>query len=73
MLDFTVYKGSPDGGVVEGITQKPEPTGDQVFLEITHSGVCGTDMHFKGFDMVLGHEGVGVVRGVGPEVKTLKV
>jgi threonine dehydrogenase-like Zn-dependent dehydrogenase len=39
---------------------------------VTHSGLCGTDIHYKTADIVLGHEGVGVVEELGKNVKTLK-
>ncbi|KAF4624339.1 hypothetical protein G7Y89_g13832 [Cudoniella acicularis] len=71
--DFKVFKGSASGEIVESTTHRPELTGHQVYLELTHSGVCGTDVHFKQADMGLGHEGVGVVRAIGPEVTTLKM
>ena len=71
--DITVYRGSSTGEIHEGHSQRPEVTRDEVFVDITHSGVCGTDEHFKWADMGLGHEGVGIVKAVGPEVKTLKV
>ncbi|KAJ0384187.1 hypothetical protein COL922a_008905 [Colletotrichum nupharicola] len=58
-----VYKGSANGKVVEHqvSTHMDILKPDQVFVKITHSGLCGTDEHFKTQDMVLGHEGVGVV------------
>ena len=34
---------------------------DEVLIKVTHSGLCGTDEHYKHADMVLGHEGAGVV------------
>ncbi len=71
-FDFTVFKGSP-AGIVEATTRRPDLTRDEVFIEVTHSGVCGTDEHFKNAPIGLGHEGIGVVRAVGPEVQTLKV
>ncbi|OAA55645.1 NADP-dependent alcohol dehydrogenase [Cordyceps fumosorosea ARSEF 2679] len=73
MLSFTVYKGSPDGKPVKGTTTRPkELTGDQVLLKVLASGVCGTDLHYRKKDMVLGHEGVGEVQAVGPEVRRLR-
>lgn len=42
-------------------------------VKITHSGLCYSDVHFKHRDMVLGHEGVGVVSSVGPACSNLKV
>ena len=48
-------------------------------VELTTSAVCGTDLHFVRGTMsgmeegtVLGHEGVGVVREVGPAVRNLR-
>ncbi|KAJ7105433.1 putative NADP-dependent alcohol dehydrogenase C 2 [Mycena crocata] len=71
-IDFTVFKGSPNG-IVQATTHSESPTGNQVLVKITHSGICGTDEHYKHADMVLGHEGVGKVQQVGKEVKDLKV
>ncbi|KAJ7646981.1 putative NADP-dependent alcohol dehydrogenase C 2 [Roridomyces roridus] len=72
MPDFTVYKGGPSG-IVEAITHADPPKGNQVLIKITHSGICGTDEHYKGADMVLGHEGVGIVQQIGEQVKDFKV
>ena len=71
MVEFTVYKGSKDGRIVEGTTSK-EVGPDEVLVRVTHSGLCGTDIHYKTADIVLGHEGVGVVEQLGKNVKTLK-
>jgi hypothetical protein len=35
---------------------------DEALVRITHSGLCGTDEHFKHKDMGLGHEGAGVAQ-----------
>ncbi|KAI0829515.1 GroES-like protein [Hypoxylon sp. FL0890] len=73
MSSFTVYKGSKDGIAVKSTASKPEKlTGDKVFMKITASGLCGTDLHYLHEDIVLGHEGVGIVEAVGPDVKYLK-
>jgi len=60
----------PDPGIVD-------PT--DAIVEITASGICGTDLHFVRGTMagmvpgtILGHEGVGVVREVGPGVRNLR-
>jgi len=71
--DFTVFRGSSNGEIHEAKSQRPEVTKDEVYLDITHSGVCGTDSHFRWVDMGLGHEGVGIVKAVGPDVKALKM
>ncbi|RDW72704.1 NAD(P)-dependent alcohol dehydrogenase [Aspergillus mulundensis] len=70
-MSFKVFKGSQKG-VVQSSTPKPALTGDKVLVKVSHSGVCGTDLHYKSADMVLGHEGVGSVEEVGPEVRELK-
>lgn len=55
-----------------------EPT--DAIVRLTSSAICGTDLHFvrgtfggmsKGH--ILGHEGVGIVESVGPEVKNIQV
>ena len=71
-VEITVFKGSKDGSIVEAKQQQPELKFDQVLVKITHSGLCGTDVHYRGADLVLGHEGVGKVEAVGPEVRDLK-
>lgn len=72
-LPFKVFKGSADGSIHESTSSRPELTRDEVYLDITHSGVCGTDAHFRYVDMGLGHEGVGVVKAIGPDVKNVKI
>src|SRR4249919_1599335 len=49
-------------------------------VKITTSTICGTDLHILKGDLpsvtpgrILGHEGIGVVEGVGPLVSTFKV
>lgn len=72
-IDFTVFKGSSTGKIVESKTHKESLKPDEVLLKITHAGLCGTDQHYKTEDMVLGHEGVGVVQQVGSQVTAFKV
>ncbi|KAJ7497687.1 chaperonin 10-like protein [Mycena latifolia] len=72
-VEFTVFKGSANEGIAESKTQHTAPTGNQVLVKITHSGICGTDEHYKHADMVLGHEGVGTVQQVGESVKGFNV
>ncbi|PTB69606.1 GroES-like protein [Trichoderma citrinoviride] len=72
MPSFTVYTGSKSGHVKPGTTTKPDLTGDQVFLRVTASGMCYTDVHYKHTDNALGHEGVGIIEEVGPCAKWLK-
>ncbi|KAJ7187873.1 chaperonin 10-like protein [Mycena filopes] len=70
-IESTVFKGGPDG-IVQATSRLDAPTGSQVLVRITHSGICGTDEHFKTRNLVLGHEGVGTVETVGPAVVELK-
>ena len=68
----TVFKGSPNGKIVKAQGGQRELRPHDVAIDIAYSGLCYTDMHFRTTDMVLGHEGVGVVSRVGSEVKVLK-
>lgn len=61
MVSFTVFKGSKEGSIIEGTTTREIGT-DEVLVKVTHSGVCGTDEHRRHTDMVLGHEGVGIIQ-----------
>jgi threonine dehydrogenase-like Zn-dependent dehydrogenase len=59
-IDFTVFKGSKEGKIVKASTKK-QLKPDEVIIRVTHSGLCGTDEHFRHVDMGLGHEGAGVI------------
>ncbi|KAJ7354347.1 putative NADP-dependent alcohol dehydrogenase C 2 [Mycena albidolilacea] len=72
-IEFTVFKGSANDGILQSKTYRDGPTSTQVLVKITHSGICGSDEHFKHADMVLGHEGVGTVEQVGEKVSQFKV
>lgn len=56
-----------------------DPAGNNVLVEMAAAGVCGSDLHVVAGDwvrpkpMVLGHEGAGVVKAVGPEVRSVAV
>ena len=71
MVEFSVFKGSKDGKIVESKTTK-DIGSHEVLVKVTHSGLCGTDIHYKSADMGLGHEGAGVVKEVGKDVKLFK-
>jgi L-iditol 2-dehydrogenase len=56
-----------------------EPLRDEVLVQVKKCGVCGTDVHmwagtnFEGkFPFIPGHEWMGVVAAVGPEVRKIK-
>jgi threonine dehydrogenase-like Zn-dependent dehydrogenase len=61
----------------------PEPTLSEptdALVRITASAICGTDLHFVRGSMpgmrpgtILGHEGVGIVEALGPEVRNFSV
>jgi len=66
MVDFTVFKGGKEG--IHSATSSRNIGPREVLVKITHSGLCGTDVHYKGADMALGHEGAGIVEQIGKEV-----
>ncbi|KAL4963872.1 NAD(P)-dependent alcohol dehydrogenase [Aspergillus stella-maris] len=70
-MSFKTFRGG-SSGIKESSTKQSSLQGDHVLIKISHSGVCGTDVLYKGADMVLGHEGVGHVEDVGPDVRELK-
>ncbi|OAP54667.1 hypothetical protein AYL99_11115 [Fonsecaea erecta] len=70
MVEFTVFKGSK-AGIVKATSQREVGPHD-VLVKITHSGLCGTDLHHKELDMGLGHEGTGIVEDVGKDVTIFK-
>jgi aryl-alcohol dehydrogenase len=55
-----------------------EPRADELLVEVIGSGMCATDLHGRDayyptqFPKVFGHEGAGVVRAVGSDVKQFK-
>ncbi|KAF2835557.1 GroES-like protein, partial [Patellaria atrata CBS 101060] len=69
----TVFKSSADGNLVKDTTErKTTLNSHEVGIRITHSGVCGTDLHSLGMDIVLGHEGSGIVEEIGEKVQNFK-
>ncbi|KAH8703640.1 putative alcohol dehydrogenase [Talaromyces proteolyticus] len=70
-ISFDVFRGVSGKIVADRVTKS---LGDnEIFIETTHSGLCGTDLHFLHSNKVLGHEGVGIVRRLGPGVTSVKV
>lgn len=51
-----------------------EPQGDEVLVEIKAAGICHTDFDSLswGKPIVMGHEGAGIVRSIGPLVQKVK-
>ncbi len=68
-VTFDVFRGTKDGRIVPDQTIRSlQPS--EVFVRITHSGLCGTDLHYLESGHVLGHEGIGIVEQVGSSVST---
>ena len=65
------------------VTEVPDPVVEQpsdVIVDITSTGLCGSDLHlydpltpFMTSGDIVGHEPMGIVREVGPAVETLQV
>jgi hypothetical protein len=45
MLTFTIFKGSASIRVVESTITKTDLVGNQVYIRIAASDLCGTDMN----------------------------
>ncbi|MEW4354552.1 alcohol dehydrogenase AdhP [Streptococcus pneumoniae] len=71
---------NPESTGVEVVEKELRPleTGEAL-VEIEYCGVCHTDLHVAHGDFgqvpgrVLGHEGIGIVKEIAPDVKSLKV
>ena len=72
---------NPEGTNVQLIENKelrPLETGEAL-VDIEYCGVCHTDLHVAHGDFgkvpgrVLGHEGIGIVKEIAPDVKSLKI
>lgn len=52
-----------------------DPQGDEVLIEIKAAGICHTDWDSQswGKPLVMGHEGAGIVKKIGSQVKSLQV
>jgi threonine dehydrogenase-like Zn-dependent dehydrogenase len=71
-ISFTTWVGTK-GAVEQKSVTRPALSGHQTFVKTTHSGLCGTDVHYHHAGIGMGHEGAGVVAEIGPEVTNLKV
>lgn len=71
--EIIAYKGSSNGHVRESRRTSRQLSKSEVLIQISHSGVCGTDEHYKSQDMVLGHEGIGIAIDIGPGVKSIRM
>ncbi len=59
------------GGFTLENVEVSDPSGDEVLVEMRAAGICHTDHASLSWKrpLVMGHEGAGVVRSVGPEVR----
>ncbi|KAL4795167.1 alcohol dehydrogenase [Aspergillus venezuelensis] len=71
-VTYNTFRGSASGEVVPGQTTASLAP-HEVYIETTHSGLCGTDEHYLKADQVLGHEGIGIVKAIGSTVSDIKV
>lgn len=70
-VSFQVFRGAAgDAPVADSVTKALKP--NDIYIKITHSGVCGTDEHFRHAPVALGHEGIGIVANVGSSVEGYK-
>lgn len=71
-VTYDVFRGSAEGTIVNDKVTSTLGHGE-VFIETTHSGLCGTDEHYLKSGQVLGHEGIGIVKGLGLEVTSVRI
>lgn len=68
-----------DGNVEIIERELPTISNGEALVEIEYCGVCHTDLHVANGDYgnkpgrVLGHEGIGIVKQIAPDVKKLKI
>ncbi|KAI9931393.1 hypothetical protein ASPWEDRAFT_736893 [Aspergillus wentii DTO 134E9] len=69
---INVLRGSEQGKVQSGQITRSLSVSDAL-VEVTHASLCGTDDLYLHSPQVLGHEGIGIVKDVGSDVKNVKV
>lgn len=72
-LEYDVFRGNKDGHIHKTTTKRGPLQRDEVLVKITHSGLCYTDVHYRASGCALGHEGVGLVDKLGPDVRDLQL
>lgn len=63
---------APCRRIIKAISPRDGVQGDEVLLRITHSSLCGTDEHYLGTDMCLGHEGADIVEKLGSNIQHIQ-
>src|SRR5271170_7227321 len=78
MMKALVYRG-PDKKALEDNVRPDLSAPTDAIVRVTKTTICGTDLHILKGDLpactpgrILGHEGVGVIDGVGPAVTAFK-
>lgn len=80
MKAFRRYEKAPRAARLEDV-ERPEPAEDEILLQVSHCGVCGSDLHawldHPGYEFVLpqvtfGHEVSGIVHQTGTNVTKWK-
>lgn len=72
--ELYVYRASPSGQIhLDHITRQLSP--DEVLVEVTHASasICGTDSIYLHSQQALGHEGIGIVRAIGADVRSVRI
>ncbi|RYP79004.1 hypothetical protein DL769_003077 [Monosporascus sp. CRB-8-3] len=76
MVNAIQFRGSPSGEVVQTTFTLPAIKPDEVLIKVTHSGLCGSDIHQLRKQLVLGHEvlvRIGIIEQVGSTCTLFKV
>ncbi|WP_181347556.1 alcohol dehydrogenase catalytic domain-containing protein [Thalassobacillus sp. CUG 92003] len=76
-MQALTYQGR-DHVAVKDVPAPKIETGDDMIVRITSTGICGSDLHLykngipMAEDYIIGHEPMGIVEEVGPDVKQVK-
>lgn len=71
-ISFEVFRGDQHRQLFrETITRDLQL--NEIFIGITHSGLCRTDDHFLSSNIALGYEGVSIVKQLGSNVSGFEV
>lgn len=81
MLAAVFHKNKSEGGniILEEVDVPQIKKSDQVLIEVTSCGICGTDLkimsggHPANDKTILGHEFAGIIREIGKEVQDLTI
>ncbi|PYI05405.1 NADP-dependent alcohol dehydrogenase [Aspergillus sclerotiicarbonarius CBS 121057] len=73
MVHAIQFRGSPSGEVIQTSFNLPDIQSDEVLVRVTHSGLCGSDIHKLQLPLVLGHEGIGIIEETGSACSRLRV